>query len=413
MNDFKNFKQIINSKRKKLQDNESFCMAPWIHLNVSPNGDVPICCNIINNKNTIAGNVNDSSLEEIWNSEVMKAIRTKMLNGEKIKECSSCYDREKISKYTSMRTSFNYKYFNKHKNLVRETKIDGSIDDLNIIYFDFRFSNKCNFTCRTCVPHYSSSWEKKLGINNPKIKDTKKIIDETKKLILENKLEEIYFAGGEPLITDEHWEIINFLIEQKCDDIYLRYNTNLSVLNYKGNNFIEKLKNFKNVVVSPSCDSLGIRGEYIRTGFSSKRFIDNINLLKQNNFNYHITTVLSFFNIMYLYDFFEDLKNNDIKYNNLFFIVLMSTEYSIYNLPNNVLNRSLEGIDKLIKSDFMSIDKKKYLKNLADSLRNNNNFNINKFKKRISTIKKQDSLNKLQFQDCFPELYEICSEYFK
>jgi len=424
MNTFNLFKKIIDLKKNEkivdmtnsnesIQNNESFCMIPWIHLNVSPNGDVPACCTMINTKKTILGNVNDNSLEEIWNSTQIKNIRLKMLEGKKIKECSRCYHQEEVNKNsTSNRQNFNQKYFKKHKHIVESTKEDGMVENFNMVYLDFRFSNKCNFSCRTCTPYYSSSWEKKLNINMPKINNIRETINKIKQMIIEDKLEEIYFAGGETLITDEHWEIINFLIENKKNNIILRYNTNLSILNYKGNNFLEKMKNFNNLFISPSCDSLGIKGEYIRTGFSNKIFLKNINLLKENNYEYHITAVISFFNVMYLYDFFNDLKNNNVSYNNLFFITITKHVYEVYNLPPEMLDITLEGIKKLIDCDFLSSDKKEYFESFYHLLKKNNNFNEKRFKKNIDYIKRQDSLNKLKFQDCFPELYNLISKYF-
>ena len=419
MDTFNLFKEITNLKKNNqneiIENNESFCMAPWVHLNISPSGDVPVCCNIINSKETVLGNVNDNTLEEIWNSTNMKNIRMKMLKGEKIKECSNCYYREEINKKASMRYEFNNKYFNNHKNILKETKNDGFLEKTNIVFIDFRFSNKCNFSCRTCAPQYSSGWEKKLKLNLPKINNVSKTLKEMKDMISQNKLEEIYFAGGETLIMDEHWEIIDFLIENKKFDIEIRYNTNLSVLNYKGNNFLEKMKNFNNLKISPSCDSLGVRGEYIRTGFSNDVFLRNIKLLKDYGYKYNITTVMSFFNVTYLYDFFKDLKDNEIEYDNLYFITLTKGYdymYSIYNLPPKVLDMTLEGIDKLIDGDFISQNKKKYFKNLKDSIKDNNLFDEQRFKKSIDYIKFQDSINKLQFKDCFPDLYHLISKYF-
>lgn len=427
-----NFKKIISLKKHNeyanlenetidfdfltfnYKDNKSFCMAPWIHLYVKPDGEVPLCCNCVINDNTVFGNVNKDSLDTIWNSEKIKQTRLKMLKGEKIKECSSCYDREKISKKSSMRLNlFNNKYFIKYKNVVKSTKKDGEVEKTNIVYFDFRFSNKCNFSCRTCGPHYSSSWEKKINIKNDKINNKNELINKTKELILNDSLEEIYFAGGEPLIIDEHWEIINFLIEHKKFNTLIRYNTNLSVLNYKGNDFIEKLKLFKNVRISPSCDSLGIKGEYLRTGFLSKRFINNIHKLKENNFKYGITTVLSFFNIIYLYDFFNDLKNNDILYNNVNFIIITNVDdFNVYNLPPQVLKASIENINKLINSDFIDNDLKKYFKDLIINLEQNNKFDFKNFTITIEQIKFKDELNNLKFKDCLPELYDLTKDYF-
>lgn len=416
MNDFNIYKNIVKINKKyeideNVVSNESFCMAPWIHLNVSPNGDVPICCNILNTKETVAGNINEKTLDEIWNSDEIKKIRIRMLKGEKISECSSCYKREKISRYSSMRNAFNDKYYNKHKNIVKETFIDGYVKKRNIVYFDFRFSNKCNFSCRTCGPHYSSSWEKKLNLETKKINDISSLIKKTEEMIVSNELEEIYFAGGEPLINNQHWEIIDILTKYEKFDIEIRYNTNLSVLRYKENFFIEKLKPFKNVLVSPSCDSLGIRGEYIRTGFITKNFIKNIKELEKNSFKYNITTVLSFFNIMYLYEFITDLKKNNINYNNLHFIIVTDSDiYDIYNLPIKVLDKSIEGIDKLLNENFLSDEKKNYFNILKKSLQDNCHFNKKIFDYRMDYIKKQDSINKLKFENCFPELKSLIEQ---
>ena len=40
-------------------------------------------------------------------------------------------------------------------------------------------------------------------------------------------VEEIYFAGGEPLVMQEHYTILEKLIEAGRTDVRLRYNTYL------------------------------------------------------------------------------------------------------------------------------------------------------------------------------------------
>ena len=52
-------------------------------------------------------------------------------------------------------------------------------------------------------------------------------------------VEEIYFAGGEPLISDHHYHIIDKLLENQIYVHTIRYNTNLSTLTYKGRNIID------------------------------------------------------------------------------------------------------------------------------------------------------------------------------
>ena len=115
----------------------------------------------------------------------------------------------------------------------------------NFQHVDVRFSNLCNFKCRMCTFEFSSNWYediKKLHpsslIDTPKVLRISENIVEDLKPHLKN-LKSIYFAGGEPLIMPEHFELLKFLYENTpiSDDLKLRrlsihYNTNLSVIKY-------------------------------------------------------------------------------------------------------------------------------------------------------------------------------------
>jgi len=51
------------------------CDYPWTHLEVNnPNGDVTACCD----NNTVLGNVNESTVDEIWNGEGYRTMRRRM-----------------------------------------------------------------------------------------------------------------------------------------------------------------------------------------------------------------------------------------------------------------------------------------------------------------------------------------------
>lgn len=51
------------------------CKHPWNHFEVNnPNGDVTMCCN----NDTVLGNVNDASIEEIWNNDAFQKSRRLM-----------------------------------------------------------------------------------------------------------------------------------------------------------------------------------------------------------------------------------------------------------------------------------------------------------------------------------------------
>ena len=94
------------------------------------------------------GNLNDESLEDIYNSDLMKDIRVKMLNDERHEACSRCYHQEDSGGH-SMRHRAN-KSWKKHENLIETTEDDGTVEEMKLPYWDFRFSNICNFKCRSC-----------------------------------------------------------------------------------------------------------------------------------------------------------------------------------------------------------------------------------------------------------------------
>ena len=66
---------------------ESICLMPWIHLYVDTNGNAKACCNT----SITYGNVNNESIESIWNGESIKKFRKNLLEGQKDKRCASCF----------------------------------------------------------------------------------------------------------------------------------------------------------------------------------------------------------------------------------------------------------------------------------------------------------------------------------
>jgi uncharacterized Fe-S cluster-containing radical SAM superfamily protein len=98
---------------------------------------------------------------------------------------------------------------------------------LKIQFLDFRNSNLCNMKCRSCGPIFSSSWAEELG-NTIVLNQQATDFDS---LDLTN-CEKIYFAGGEPLLNYQHYELLQRLIDLGRDPVLI-YSTNLSSLKYK------------------------------------------------------------------------------------------------------------------------------------------------------------------------------------
>ena len=126
------------------------CLAPWTHLHTWPNNDVYPCC--LAPMESPVGNLKEQTLEQVWNSQEMKDMRLSMLKGElPLKTCSKCIELESHGQ-DSLRNFFSNK-FDRHAHLPAKTNPDGSVDDLSIVYWDFRFSNICNMRCRSCGPN--------------------------------------------------------------------------------------------------------------------------------------------------------------------------------------------------------------------------------------------------------------------
>ena len=80
-------------------------------------------------------------------------------------------------------------------------------------------------------------------------------------------VQEIYFAGGEPLVMEEHYRILNRLVEMnRAHEVTIKYNTNFTNLQYKKTNVLDLWLLFKKVEVGASLDAYGERAEYIRSG---------------------------------------------------------------------------------------------------------------------------------------------------
>jgi MoaA/NifB/PqqE/SkfB family radical SAM enzyme len=303
---------------KLLKESKTFCMLPWIHLHVMPDSSVLPCC--ISPYDDHYGNGKTESVMEIWNSEKFKELRLNMLNGIASKGCSRCYQIEK-SGFGSMRKNINNQ-FQRHVDLVEATKADGSLEKIDLKYIDIRFSNLCNFKCRGCGPTLSSSWfDDHQQLYNYKSEETKvrsvsagspKFWDELKSMT--PYAEEIYFGGGEPLITQEHYEVLKHLDALQRYDVRLCYNTNLSQLNYGSVDLVEMWAKFKMVSLGISIDDLGARAEYFRSGTKWSVVEKNMIKLRDNykGIKLYVNCTVNIMNVLYLPELFNYLTENRI-----------------------------------------------------------------------------------------------------
>lgn len=327
----------------KIINKDVLCMMPWLHMHIWPNGNSLPCC--MSDSNVVFGNVNDNSIDEIINNDKFKTLRKEMLNGIKPSVCSRCYELEETADVHTLRKN-SLLQFEKYIPLVNLTNSDGTIEDFKLRYMDIRFSNLCNMKCRTCGPELSSKWYEDQIKMYPEY-DKPKFIDLSSREDFMDMLkphlhfvDEVYFAGGEALITPQHYEVLDYWKKINRTDVRLRYTTNFSVLKYKKFDILDYWKTFSDVRVAASLDNFGSKAEYFRSGTKWDNIVSNRRKMIKEcpDVYFEITPTVSIFNIQDLFDFHRTWVNeglldiNSIRINILtnpryFSITLLPTEF--------------------------------------------------------------------------------------
>jgi len=349
---------------------DTICAVPWMHLNFEPNGKVVPCC-LTSTFNYFAGDLTTQSIEQVWNSENMKQLRRDMIEGKEPEICVKCFSREKVTG-ESGRIYHNKEFSDVLDEIPNITLEDGTCTKMELKYWDFRFSNLCNFKCRSCGPRYSSAWvpdakkmnwpielEKVTNIDNV---DNMSNFDFLKEQV--KHVRKIYFAGGEPLLMDEHWQILDLLVENERFDVKLSYNTNCSMLTYGKKNALDYWNqwDFGQVEIWPSIDEIGERAELIRSGTVWSKVENNLKeLMTLDNINVRPGITVGAMNVFRLPEIITHLTdigviNKRMNYKN-FFINLLEwpQHYHVQILSDEHKNSIIKKIN-----DFIDAHDKKY-----------------------------------------------------
>ena len=390
---------------------DTFCILPWIHFYVNPQGNVLPCCNA--DEKITLGKYTNNNFD--FNNKKIKKFRKNLLNNIEVPHCKTCYKKEK-NNIKSPRKILN-NFFAKEIN----NNLSDTVDPFKLKYIDIRLSNICNLKCRMCSGKFSN----RIAQEEHDIWGVSKYLNQSNslehdeyffKIVKEHRnwLERIYFAGGEPLINPMHYKILDLLIENNNTDLEIFYNTNFSILKYKNNSVMEYWKKFKNIKVGASIDLIGKQSNYVRNGVSYESLEKNYFLLKENcpDINFFITSVLSIFNSFNLCDLQKHwIENNQLSPSRLSINVLSSpSEMSLKCLPlafkDQVYNKIKEHIN--------------FLKTVGDS-----KTLINEWETAINFMYKEDHLYLLekffkdtdildthrnqQFEEFFPEYKNLRS----
>ena len=309
--------ELTDEQWHRLTTSETFCMLPWMHMHAFPDGRAYPCC--LSDYWHPVGDLRKHTMEEVWNQDKYKTMRTNMLNDTPCVECTKCYEQEQHGAF-SMRNDSNRNYGH-HINEVDATQADGTHPEFKIRYWDVRFSNLCNFSCRSCGPIFSSNWYNDhvklygrkpdvLGRDMLRVEYTTGDEDDMIAQMMPHipHLEQVYFAGGEPLIMKEHYYLLEKLIEAGKTDVRIQYNTNFSELRFKDKHVFDYWKHFKNVSVGASLDAMGPQAELIRKGTDWRQTLDNRERMMKEvpHVDFYVSSTVSSMNVIHVLDFHKE-----------------------------------------------------------------------------------------------------------
>jgi radical SAM protein with 4Fe4S-binding SPASM domain len=404
--------ELTEKEEELLIKSDTFCILPWIHLHAYPDGRAYPCC-LAKYENHV-GSLKENTMEEIWRDKPMQELRNNMLNEIKSEVCTKCYEQEDNG-FFSMRNSSN-------KNFGHHIKTLDS-DEFKIRYYDIRFSNLCNLACRSCGDVFSSNWVKEakkmqwLKPDHPNVSYAGRYKTDAWEQLLPHipYLEEVYFAGGEPLMMQEHYDLLKELLRQGRNDVKLVYNTNFTELVFKGDSVLPLWNEFECVSIGASLDASYERAELMRHGTVWSKVVKNREEMLKicPTVDFYVSSTLSIMNSYHLPDFHKEwielelVRPMDWNIN-----ILQSPEYyRIDVLPEvmkeEVVQKYNDHIEYLKPLDKFSRASKGYMAAVNYITNTDNTKHISELKNKLSFLDRYRNQN---FYSVFPEL-ERLNEY--
>jgi MoaA/NifB/PqqE/SkfB family radical SAM enzyme len=333
-NALKGLNERLSASAGMTVSNETFCALPFLHLSTTTNGEIRLCC-----RSRPIASIREQSLVQAWEGPVLDQVRRDLVNGVRRPECRSCWELEDLG-MVSLRNGQNIRW----REIAEPVRAWAAGETPKIRFVELKLSNRCNLKCRMCSPISSTPWLREWPtVRTYYSEGDREAIDEAYDYQISHQaqtldffssnpaflsdmeqisphLDELEFAGGEPLIDPLHYAVLD-LLKERAPGISLKYSTNLTKLGTAKFDVLEYWSRFKHVSVTVSVDGFPELNEYIRTGTVSSEFEENLRRLQQlPNVSLKSSVCVSVYNAFYLHETFSyvaslglPLYNNRVK----------------------------------------------------------------------------------------------------
>ena len=388
-----------------MDQSKTYCVMPHKALALRNHGDFCVC-NINNmsfeTKTKEVMYAHNTSLKDAWNSHTRKMVTAALDRGRELPGCSQCFDSEK-SGNISPRKAFN-SMFGSLPTLTTQPQV-----------FILKPGNTCNLACRMCNPATSSGWYKdayQIAIKNEGFVGTATEYSQTFEHIRNSFnrdntefwdtfvewLPNMVFVdiyGGEPFLTPALFDALERVVNAgQSQNTSLQLHTNVTIFNL---HYLEILSKFKSVKVGLSIDSDQVAElEYIRHPVKFTTVFDNLEKFKQiakeySNITFKICITVTPLNVLHILRIKQKLSQFLPAYLNF---VTSPGEYDIRHIPlpvRKVIAKQNPIIAKFIMQTVPD----------CDIL----------WPKFWQHTKDLDQLRGQNFENTFPEFYELIKPY--
>ena len=294
--DFMSNDYYIKYKKRVIDPiSDSFCAAKWLNATIWLGSGMTTSCH-----HPPAQKINIEEIKTnpsaIHNTCHKKEMRRQMLEGTRPSECEYCWKIEDIGRDNVSDRVFKTIIYTDEK--INQIATDPWDKDVDLETLEIAFDRTCNFACSYCNPSFSTAWAKDIkneGFYKNLISDgamayqqdgTWSVATKDKEEnpyitafwqwwpSLSKSLKELRITGGEPLMSDDVWKLMDKFKDEKLE-LQLAINSNLGSKESLIDKFIEKSQGIKHLKLYTSCEATGLQAEYIRDGLDFRQFIRN------------------------------------------------------------------------------------------------------------------------------------------
>lgn len=278
----------------------SFCAAKWFNASIHLGHGYTHSCHL-----PLPHEIDKSQLADnpsaIHNTDHKKRQRKMMLEGERPPECEYCWKIEDIKRDNISDRVFKSRIYPLEE-IAKLPTLPWDAD-VNLRTLELSFDRICNFACSYCNAGYSTTWANDLKNYGPyqyfktegggQYQHDGKAFEPYGKFnvgnpyveaffswwpTLSRDLQELRFTGGEPVMSNNFWRLMDIVKTQDLQHMAIAVNSNLGMKK----SLLDKLVDLTNSLnvkmfdLYTSNESYGSHAEYIRDGLVYEQWRKNL-----------------------------------------------------------------------------------------------------------------------------------------